>query len=101
MSATALQTLAESLAEQALQAVTQRSLVRASNMRLAEARGYIRARAAAVIHEGVDRELEKRPAGHARHRDEIVERATEAVINLTLRELVSRPADYRRTARAA
>lgn len=101
LSASALQTLAESLAEQGLPAVVQRSLHRATWMRLSEARGYIRARAAQVIHDRVDAELQHRPAAHARYRSEIIERATEAVISLTIREMVSHPAEQRRGAKAA
>ncbi len=101
LSVAALQTLAENLAQQGLQAVVQRSLGRAAGMRLSEARGYIRARAAQVIHECVDRELKKRSEAHVRYRSEIIELATEAVVSLTIRELVSHPAEQRRTAKAA
>ena len=101
LSAATLQTLADRLAEQGLHAVVRRSLRRAAGMRLSEARGYIRARAAQVIHECVDRELQQLSEAHARHRSEIIERATEAVVSLTIRELVSHPAEQRRTARAA
>jgi hypothetical protein len=97
----ALQTLAENLAEQGLQAVVKRSLSRAAGMRLSEARGYIRARAAQVIHESVDQELQKRSAAHAHYRSEIIERATEAVVSLTIRELVTHPVEHRRATRAA
>ncbi len=101
LSTSRLQMLAESLAEQGLRTVIQRSLTRASGMRLSEARGYIRARAALVIHQCVDRELALRPVVLTEQRADLIDLATEAVINLTLRELVSRPAETRRIAKAA
>ncbi len=71
-------------------------------MRLSEARGYVRARSAEVVHEQVDAELRRHPAGHARYRAELVERATEMVINLTIRELVAPPVPQQlRPAKAA
>ena len=101
LSAAALQNVADSAAQHGLRAVVRRTLHRAAGMRVSEARGYIRARAAQVMHEIVDRELQQRSAPHAHYRSEIIERATEAVIGLTIRELASHPIELRRPAKAA
>lgn len=54
-----------------------------------------------MIHDQVDAELQGRPANFARYRDVLIERATETVISLTIRELVTRPAEHQRLAKAA
>jgi hypothetical protein len=96
-----LQRLAEEIAEHALPAVLQRSRPRAVKMRMAEARGYIRARAALVIHQQVDAELQHRAAAQVRYRSELIERATEAVIGLALSDMATRQIVGFRLARAA
>lgn len=97
----ALDRLAADLAEQALAAVLLRSRTRAAKMRTAEARGYIRARAAAVIHQQVDAELQHRPAAQGGYRADLIERATEAVIRLALGQLSTRQMGEFRPAMAA
>lgn len=96
-----LDRLAEELAEQALPAVLLRSRSRAAKMRSSEARGYVRARAALVVRERVDAELQHRPAAQAKYRLDLIERATEAVISLALGELSTRQIGDFRPALAA
>jgi hypothetical protein len=100
-SGAAQQQLVDRLASHSLDAVWQRTYQRAGGMRLAEARGYIRARAAAVVSDQVDAELQRGAVAQAIGRPELLERVTEAVISLTIRELVTRPAVHRPLVRAA
>ena len=58
-------------------------------MQLAEARGYIRARAAEVIHDHVDAEHRRRPLSPLLRKDQLISHATDRVVSLIFRDLLN------------
>lgn len=83
--------LAAEIAERSHSDVWQRVAHRATAMRLVEARGYVRARAARVIHHHVHEALETRPEIDDARREELISLATEVVISAIARELLHLP----------
>lgn len=81
-----MQALATEIATRSQPAVWQRVAPVAITMRSSEARGYIRARAATVIHSQVDAIAAQ--AGLANQRDELIRLATSEVLRLTIRQWV-------------
>lgn len=84
-----VRTLADQLARECVSGVWARVYRRAPAMSLAEARGYVRARAASVVHSAVDRELARR--GQHVWRPEptlLVTATTDAVVRLVLKQVL-------------
>ena len=79
--------LASDLAQRSAATVWQRVGHRVSTMTSAEARGYIRARAAEVIHAEVERLLQFEPGLRGWAHEALVAQATEGVIEQTLNEM--------------
>ena len=90
-SARQLAGLAAEIAQRSHGDVWQRVAHRATAMRLVEARGYVRARAARVIHHHVHAALETRPEIDDSRREELISLATEVVISAIARELLHLP----------
>lgn len=91
--------LAARIAPRCHAAVWARVERRAPSMRLSEARGYIRARAAAVVHAQVNAEL-----NHTRRdvsRADLMSLATDKVVTLVFRELLAVPPRQKELRRAA
>jgi len=81
--------LAEQIARDCQAMVWSRVGRRAPLMSLAEARGYVRARAALVVHEAVDRELELRGSQGWRHDPVgLLDETTNEVIRLVLKQVL-------------
>jgi len=74
---------------------------RATGMRLAEARGYMRSRAAEIIHREVDQALACQNVTDGLNREELVNQTTDLLVALLFRELLHVPARYRPLRRAA
>jgi hypothetical protein len=93
--------LAERIADRCQAAVWERICRRAPGMAVAEARGYIRARAAAVVHAEVESALAEQPVIARAWRSRLVEMVTEEVVRAalaTLFRMEHRPAAMRRAA---
>jgi len=88
-----LSELAGEIAHRSRAAVWERISHRAGRMGLSEGRGYIRARAAAVIAVEVDRALSTETSIDAGQRVALAQRATGRVVRLVIRDLLTgRPA---------
>ena len=83
--------LAMDIAERSHTSVWDRSNEQAVAMRFPEARGYVRARAAAVIHSQVAKHQEEIDSLDVDLRLELVERATQAVVDSVTHELLKSP----------
>ncbi len=79
--------LADKVASRSRLAVWDRVSHRMHAVSGAEARGYIRARGAAVIEVETDRLIAEEGAKAARHRDQIMQDASESVIRLVLEQV--------------
>ena len=72
--------LAERIAARSRQAIWQRVWQRVGTLGPAEARGYIRARAAAIVHQETDRLIAQEGPRASELRDKLIAAATETVI---------------------
>ena len=79
-----LQKLAEQTAELCIDEVWQRVAGRIMNMRVLEARGYIRARGIRVIRAAVERQISAQPALIRMQRSRLINQSVEVVIGLVL-----------------
>jgi hypothetical protein len=70
-------------------------------MRLNEARGYVRARAAQCIHAEVEQVLRRNPQLSLRAQADLVTRATDQVVGLVIRDVLVTPAEAVTRRRAA
>jgi hypothetical protein len=93
--------LAETIAEQSLEAVRDRIDGRIASLSMAEGRGYIRARSAAVVRPAVDETLRSNREVKPAWRSQLVERATEEVVRRLLWEELSRRREAAPARRAA
>ena len=78
--------LADKVATRSRQAVWNRVSHRLHDLAGAEARGYVRARGAAIIEAETDLLIAEQGAKAARHRDHIIQVAGESVIRLVLEQ---------------
>ena len=78
--------LADKVATRSRAAVWNRVAHRIHQLAGAEARGYVRARGAAIIETETDRLIAEEGAKAARHRDQIIQTAEESVIRLVLEQ---------------
>jgi hypothetical protein len=96
-----LSRLAAKVAHESHRAVWNRVSHRVLGMRLNEARGYVRARAASCILAEADAVLRHHPDLNERQRADLVARATDHVVGLVIRDVLitpSRTAERRRAA---
>ena len=70
-------------------------------MRLNEARGYVRARAAQCIHTEVEKAVRRNPQLSVRAQSDLVARATDQVVGLVIRDVLVMPAEAVTKRRAA
>ena len=84
-----LQKLAEQTAELCIDEVWQRVAGRIMNMRVLEARGYIRARGIRVVRAAVDREFSAQPALIRMQRTRLINQSVEVVIGLVMPRLAA------------
>ena len=84
-----LQKLATQTAELCIDEVWQRVVGRIINMRILEARGYIRARGIRVIRAAVDRQLSAQPALIRMQRTRLINQSVEVVIGLVMPRLAA------------
>lgn len=80
------QQLAVVIAHRGLATVWQRVSGQVANMQPSEARGYIRARAAQVIHAEANRVVDFDRAIPSKYRAELIQLATNEVLRLTVRQ---------------
>lgn len=97
----AITKLAAKVAHDTHEAVWSRVSHRVLAMRLNEARGYVRARAAQCIHAEVDRVALRNPQIEERTRAEIASRAIDHVVGLVIRDVLVMPAQKAGKRRAA
>ncbi len=95
-----LSRMAAKIAQESHQAVWNRVRHRVLAMRLNEARGYVRARAASCIQAEAEAALRRHP-GLERQRDDLVARATDHVVGLVIRDVLITPARTAERRRAA
>jgi hypothetical protein len=86
--------LAQEIARRSHAAVWNRVERRAATMRLAEVRGYVRARAAQVIHDQADQVLRGQGPIAESLRPQLIAQATERVVSLIVRDLLNLPARF-------
>ena len=84
-----LQKLAEKTAELCIDEVWHRVVGRIINMRILEARGYIRARGIRVIRAAVDRQISSQPALIRMQRSRLINQSVEVVIGLVMPRLAA------------
>ena len=84
-----LQKLATQTAELCIDEVWQRVVGRIINMRILEARGYIRARGIRVIRAAVDRQISAQPALIRMQRTRLINQSVEVVIGLVMPRLAA------------
>ncbi len=82
--------LAEEVADRSLEVVRERVATRLESLGMAEARGYIRARAAAAVRPAVDRLLSSDATIKRSWRTQLCERATEEIVRRLLWEEMGR-----------
>lgn len=99
-SSDALSRLSAKVAQESHLAVWNRVSHRVLAMRLNEARGYVRARAASCIQAETDALLRRHP-GLAQQRAELVVRATDHVVGLVIRDVLITPTRTAERRRAA
>src|ERR1051325_6503225 len=87
--------LANEIAQRSRAEVWQRVEHRARTMRLAEARGYMRARAAEIIHREVDHALACQHGHASLNREQILNQSTDLVVTLLFRDLLHVPPRFR------
>lgn len=92
---------AAKVAQDSHRAVWNRVSHRVLAMRLNEARGYVRARAADCIQSEVDRVVKRNPQWGDKARQEIIMRATDHVVGLVIRDVLVMPAETAAKRRAA
>jgi hypothetical protein len=80
--------LAGEIARRSRQDVWHRVHHRIGPMSLAEARGYIRARAAEIVHDQTQAAMEQPSGVPARYRERLLDEATELVIQFVLADLL-------------
>jgi len=93
--------LSQQVAEGSHNAVWTKVKDRVASMRLAEARGYVRARAASPIADEADRMLSRSDLVDRAVRSQIIEEATDRVVTLVFRDLLNLPPRLRTVRRAA
>lgn len=98
--ADSLSRLAAKVAQGSHQAVWNRVSHRVLAMRLNEARGYVRARAASCIQAEIDAVLRRHP-DLEHQRDDLVARATDHVVGLVIRDVLITPTRTAERRRAA
>ena len=92
---------AERITARSRQAVWRRVAERIATLGTAEARGYVRARAAAVVYEEMDKLIQQEGSRAAQNREKLIATATDSLVELLLKQVqVARPA-YARARRAA
>ena len=84
-----LQKLAAQTAELCIDEVWQRVVGRIINMRILEARGYIRARGIRVVRAAVDRQISSQPALIRMQRTRLINQSVEVVIGLVMPRLAA------------
>ena len=84
-----LQKLAAQTAELCIDEVWQRVVGRIINMRILEARGYIRARGIRVIRAAVDQQISSQPALIRMQRTRLINQSVEVVIGLVMPRLAA------------
>ena len=84
-----LQKLAEKTAQLCIDEVWHRVVGRIINMRILEARGYIRARGIRVIRAAVDRQISSQPALIRMQRSRLINQSVEVVIGLVMPRLAA------------
>lgn len=97
----AISKIAAKVAQDAHEAVWSRVSHRVLAMRLNEARGYVRARAAQCIHAEVERVVRRNPLFQAQMQSEIASRAIDHVVGLVIRDVLVMPAQKAARRRAA
>ena len=100
-SSDAIGRLAAKVAHDSHRAVWSRVSHRVLAMRLNEARGYVRARAAQCIHTEVERLSQRNPQLSVRAQSELISRATDHVVGLVIRDVLVMPAQTTSKRRAA
>jgi hypothetical protein len=93
--------LANEIAQRSLPEAWERIERRVVGMRLAEARGYIRARVAQIVHREADLAIALQSAEPSLERGRLVAQATDALVALLFRELMHVPAKYHPLVQAA
>lgn len=93
--------LAAQAADRSHALVRQRVERRAATMRVSEACGYVRARAAQIIHDQVELVLASYPQHASAQRPELLALATEAVVSSVIRDLTCLPMQQRGQLRRA
>ena len=88
--------MAERVAGRSRMAVWQRVSEKLNSLGTTECRGYIRARAIPVIQEETDRLIEQEGRQIARHRERIVEWATDSLIRMVVSQVQQRRLEQRR-----
>jgi hypothetical protein len=91
--------MSERVAGRSRMAVWQRIVARGATLGPAESRGYIRARAASVVHAETDRLIEQEGPAVGRMRERIIGRATDSLVGTIVAQLAQRRVTY--THRAA
>jgi hypothetical protein len=91
--------MSERVSGRSRMAVWQRIVQQSAMLGPAESRGYIRARAASVIHAETDRLIEQEGPAIGRMREQIIGRATESLVETIVAQLAQRRVTY--THRAA
>jgi hypothetical protein len=86
--------MSERVAGRSRMVVWQRIIERAQALGPTESRGYIRARAASVIHHETDRLIEQEGPAVGRMRERIISRATESLVETILAQLAQRRVTY-------
>jgi hypothetical protein len=86
--------MSERVAGRSRMAVWQRIVERAASFGPTESRGYIRARAAGVIHRETDRLIEQEGPAVGRLREQIITRATESLVETIVGQLAHRRVTY-------
>lgn len=86
--------MSERVAGRSRMAVWQRIVERAATLGPTESRGYIRARAASVIHREIDRLIEQEGPAVGRMRERIISRATESLVETIVGQLAQRRVSY-------
>ena len=84
-----VQKLAETTAVHCIDEVWERVVGRIINMRVLEARGYIRARGIRVIRASVDRQISSQPALIRMQRTRLINQSVEVVIGLVMPRLAA------------